>query len=162
MVVVPHALEEESVGRRFPEEPIEPSRASQATASRVRRTQTAKEPAVAPRPALLRADLVDRLVTSGVAPQKARALVQSVPAERIERQLTWIDGRSYHDRAATLVAAIERDYSAPQPQRSSSVVPATFDGEKFYRGTYALCPRCGCRPCVPGCGEPRAAGNGRR
>ena len=108
----------------------------------------------------VRADLVSRLEAEGIAPAKAVALVQSHPAVRIERQLTWIDRRSYHDRAATLVAAIERDYSAPTTRRVP-VVETNFDRGKFYRGSYALCPQCGSRPCLEGCRAAEAAGHAR-
>jgi len=100
------------------------------------------------------ADLVARLVAEGIAPAKAQALVQRVAAERIERQLLWIDSRTYQNRSATLVTAIERDFGPPAPRRSSSPDPTPIDRSKYYRGAYALCPRCGCRPCMPDCVEP--------
>jgi hypothetical protein len=97
-------------------------------------------------------NLVDRLIAEGVAPGRARALVQHAPAERIERQLAWIDQRSYRDRAATLVAAIEGDFGMPPARPAlSSGAPLSADRAKFYRGRYALCPRCGSRPCAPTC-----------
>jgi DNA-binding MarR family transcriptional regulator len=33
-----------------------------------------------------------------------------------------------------------------RPSRTETVDPA-----KYYRGSYALCPQCGARPCVPSC-----------
>ncbi|MDB5077660.1 MAG: hypothetical protein JWO42_3839, partial [Chloroflexi bacterium] len=101
----------------------------------------------------VRADLVSRLVAEGIAAARARALVAKAPPERIERQLDWIDRRSCRDRAATLVRAIEEDFSEPARRTDRAVVTA-FDQGKFYRGSFALCPRCGARPCVPGCDTP--------
>ncbi len=104
-----------------------------------------------PAQAVTSAGLVDRLIAEGVAPARAATLVQQVPAERIERQLAWIEGRNYRDRAATLVAAIEGDFSMPLPRQTTAAVPLSPDRDKFYRGQYALCPRCGSRPCASGC-----------
>jgi hypothetical protein len=115
----------------------------------------------APRAQALEVDLLHRLTQEGIAPARARALVSTYPAERIVRQLAWIDARSYQNRQATLIAAIERDYAAPVSRRPS--VPAAgdgFDAAKFYRGTYAVCPQCGSRPCS--CDAPRALGAARR
>jgi hypothetical protein len=98
----------------------------------------------------VRADLVSRLVAEGIAPARARVLVAKAPSERIERQLDWIDRRTCRDRAATLVRAIEEDFSEPV-RRSDRPASGGFDQGKFYRGSFALCSRCGGRPCVPGC-----------
>lgn len=100
-------------------------------------------------------DVLRRLIEEGIAPARARALVAAYPAERIAQQLAWIDARKYQNRQATLIAAIERDYAAPAPRRPSAP-PAgdAFDAAKFYRGTYAVCPQCGSRPCS--CAAPRA------
>lgn len=87
------------------------------------------------------------LLAEGIAPTRVRALVARYPAERILRQIGWIDERRYENRQATLVAAIERDFSAP-PQRSAYTEPARFDRGKFYRGAFAICPECGSRPCL--------------
>jgi hypothetical protein len=103
----------------------------------------------------LDATLLRRLVDEGITPAKARALVGTYPAERIVRQLGWIDARGYQNRQATLIAAIERDYTAPAPRRPSRAGAGdAFDGAKFYSGTYAVCPQCGSRPCI--CEAPRA------
>jgi hypothetical protein len=102
----------------------------------------------APEP--VRADLVGRLVSEGIAPARARSLVAKAPAERIDRQLAWIDRRSCRNRAATLVKAIEEDFSEPV-RRGDPPAGSGFDASKFFRGAFALCPRCGSRPCVPEC-----------
>ncbi len=99
----------------------------------------------------LKQDLLVRLVAEGVDASKARSLVQSVDADRIERQLSWIDLRSYRNRVGTLISAIEDDYSEPTEHRSTARHRAAFDREKYFRGSYALCPQCGARPCIPGC-----------
>lgn len=99
----------------------------------------------------LRRDLLDRLVREGIAAGRARSLVLNVPTERIERQLAWIDGRRFRNRAATLIRAIEDDFAAPPSHRPGNGVPSPFDPSKFYRGTYAVCPACGARPCAPDC-----------
>ena len=95
--------------------------------------------------------LLDRLVASGVAPAKARTLLASYPAARIERQLAWLAGRRCQNRVGTLITAIERDYGPPSVLNAGSVDAPAFDPAKFYRGTYAVCPACGCRPCAQGC-----------
>jgi hypothetical protein len=100
-------------------------------------------------------DLAARLVAEGVGAAKARALAATFPAERIERQLAWIDSRNYRDRAATLVASIEADFAAP-PRRPGGIEAAGLDRGKYFRGSYALCPHCGCRPCAPNCGAAQA------
>ncbi|HWE60534.1 MAG TPA: hypothetical protein VHB98_02375, partial [Chloroflexota bacterium] len=103
--------------------------------------------------------LIDRLIEEGIAPGRARALAHAYPAERILQQLTWIDARSYQNRTATLIAAIERDYAAPASQRGAPSASTAFDGAKFYRGVYAICPHCGSRPCS--CIAPQAARSAR-
>jgi hypothetical protein len=97
-----------------------------------------------------RPDLVERLAAEGIAPGRAHLLVAEAPAERIERQLAWIDYRSCRDRAATLVKAIAEDFSEP-PRKISHATGAGFDSAKYFRGSYALCPHCGSRPCAPDC-----------
>ncbi|HEV7216066.1 MAG TPA: hypothetical protein VGP33_13205 [Chloroflexota bacterium] len=99
-----------------------------------------------------RADLVGRLVAEGIAPARARALVASTPPERIERQLGWIDHRSCRNRPATLIRAIEEDFGEPI-RRPRQALQSSTDEAKYFRGSYALCPHCGSRPCVGGCGS---------
>jgi hypothetical protein len=98
----------------------------------------------------LRADLTRRLMAEGIAPARARTLVAETLAETIERQLNWIGRRVCRDRAATLVRAIMEDFSEPARHMAPVSGPGA-DGMKYYRGSYALCPRCGARPCVAGC-----------
>ena len=97
--------------------------------------------------------LLGRLIAAGVDPAKARALIAGYPAARIERQLGWLDSRRCQNRVGTLITAIERDYGPPPALNSGSVDAQAFDPAKFYRGTYAVCPACGCRPCAQGCAE---------
>lgn len=104
-------------------------------------------------PSPFRADLLGRLIAQGVLPARARQLVAEIPAERIERQLSWIDQRTFRDRAATLVKAITEDFGEPM-RKSAPAAHAGFDRGKYFRGSYALCPRCGSRPCAPDCPEP--------
>ncbi|MGH2343917.1 MAG: hypothetical protein ACRDG4_01745, partial [Chloroflexota bacterium] len=94
-------------------------------------------------------DLTARLVDQGIAPTRAAALARSMPTERIERQLAWIDRRRFRNRAATLIRAIEDDFAAPPAHRAGDNSGTSFDPGKFYRGAYAVCPRCGARPCAP-------------
>jgi hypothetical protein len=90
--------------------------------------------------------LAHRLMAEGIAEAKAWMLVHRYPVERIQQQLRWIDDRRYQNRAATLIAAIERDYEAPGGQRGTAG-EVGLDRAKYYRGAFALCPRCGSRPC---------------
>ena len=101
-------------------------------------------------------DLIARLLAEGIAPARARSLVHSRPAERIERQLAWIDRRQYRNRAATLIRAIEDDFAPPPISRSLASAPDSFDPRKFYRGAYAVCSLCGARPCASDCPGPSA------
>jgi hypothetical protein len=103
-------------------------------------------------PVPVRADLVSRLVAEGIAPARARSLVALAPPGRIERQLGWIDRRSCRDRTGTLVRAIEQDFSEPV-QRGGQQSTVNSDQSKYFRGSYALCPGCGSRPCVGNCGD---------
>ena len=89
-------------------------------------------------------------MAEGVAAARARVLVAEVPAERIERQLAWIGRRSCRDRAATLVRAIVDDFAEPARHGSQTGLDG-FDRAKFFRGTYAVCPHCGSRPCAADC-----------
>lgn len=94
-------------------------------------------------------DALRRLIAEGITATRARALVDAYPAERILRQLDWIDARSYQNRQATLIAAIERDYAAPASRRANaSASGEPFDAAKFHRGIYAVCPQCSSRPCI--------------
>jgi hypothetical protein len=118
-----------------------------------RRDRRQSENRVHPTPPVpFRADLVGRLVAEGIAPVRARSLVASAPSERIERQLGWIDRRSCRDRTATLVRAIEEDFSEPF-QRAARKSNSGADQSKYFQGSYALCPGCGSRPCVDNCGN---------
>lgn len=147
-------------GKRRPDHPLTTHRPQTPS-------YPAPSPAYAPHPAaqapaphnVPSTDLAARLATEGIAPARAAALAAAFPAERIERQLAWIDTRTYRDRAATLVTAIEADFGPPpSPRRPNAAEPAGFDRAKYYRGSYALCPRCGSRPCIPGCGTPHLSG----
>lgn len=104
-------------------------------------------------PEPMRADLVAQLAAEGVALARARQLVAEMPSERIERQIAWIERRSCRNRAATLVKAIVEDFGEPS-RRVPAAANANADRTRYFRGVYALCPRCGSRPCVPECGEP--------
>ncbi|HXT34603.1 MAG TPA: hypothetical protein VN837_03405, partial [Chloroflexota bacterium] len=95
--------------------------------------------------------LTARLLAEGIGAGRARTLARSFPPERIERQLGWIDRRRYRNRAATLIRSIEDDFAPPPAVRSDASTPASFDPGKFYRGAYAVCPRCGARPCAADC-----------
>ena len=97
------------------------------------------------------APLVARLLAEGIGAARARSLARSYPPERIERQLGWIDRRHYRNRAATLIRAIEDDFAPPPTARAEAGSSASFDPGKFYRGVYAVCPRCGARPCAADC-----------
>jgi len=92
-------------------------------------------------------DLVTMLIAEGIAPGRAKTLVHSYPADRILRQVGWLDSRRYQNRVATLVAAIERDFEAPAVRRAAATA-APFDQSKYYRGSFALCSHCGSRPCL--------------
>jgi hypothetical protein len=95
--------------------------------------------------------LVGRLLAEGIGAARARSLARNFPPERIERQLGWIDRRRFRNRAATLIRAIEDDFAPPPNARADSGAPPSFDPGKFYRGAYAVCPRCGARPCAADC-----------
>ncbi|HVA89027.1 MAG TPA: hypothetical protein VNL71_04220 [Chloroflexota bacterium] len=113
---------------------------------------THREPVlIAGRDANRQGELMARLLAEGIAPTRARSLVHSQPAERIERQLAWIDRRQYRNRAATLIRAIEDDFAPPPTTRPLAPAPGSFDPGKFYRGAYAVCPQCGARPCTSDC-----------
>ncbi len=119
-------------------QPIRPMRVTEQPAGHV------PPPSAPPDPSL-----VGRLVAEGIAAGRARQLVAEMPAERVERQLAWIGRRSCRDRAATLVRAIVDDFAEPSSGTRTGV--HAFDRAKFFRGTYAVCPRCGSRPCAADC-----------
>ncbi|MGH2410857.1 MAG: hypothetical protein ACRDGS_10895, partial [Chloroflexota bacterium] len=95
--------------------------------------------------------LTARLLAEGIGAARARVLARSFPPERIERQLAWIDRRRYRNRAATLIRSIEDDFAPPPSPRAEASASTSFDPGKFYRGAYAVCPRCGARPCAADC-----------
>lgn len=68
-----------------------------------------------PDDAVLSADeeLVLELVHVGVGLRKARSLVDQYPAERIVRQLGWLQLRAARRPASLLISAIENDYDPP-------------------------------------------------
>lgn len=43
---------------------------------------------------------------------------------------------------------------AGRPRQRPDVDSAPVDSAKFFRGKFAMCPNCGCRPCAPGCPGP--------
>jgi hypothetical protein len=48
------------------------------------------------------------------------------------------------------VRAIVDDFGEPSRPSMHTGVQG-FDRAKFFRGTYAVCPRCGSRPCAADC-----------
>ncbi len=94
-------------------------------------------------------DLAARLVDQGIARTRAAAMVRSLPRERIERQLAWIDRRRFRNRAATLIRAIEDDFAEPPTHRAGEGSASSFDPGKFYRGAYAVCPAVTSPPAFP-------------
>ena len=113
------------------------------------RPETANATLVAPPESLL-----GRLLAVGVGSAKAYMLLANYPPAQIERQLAWLGSRRCQNRVGTLITAIERDYGPPPALSSGSADAPAFDPAKFYRGAYAVCPACGCRPCAQGCAGP--------
>jgi hypothetical protein len=92
-----------------------------------------------------------RLLREGVAAATALRLALQHPAADIERQVALLDRRSYRDRAAFLVGAIEGRY-APPAQRLDRLTPSLPSGaDPYAAGLYGVCPTCGSRPCDPAC-----------
>jgi len=60
--------------------------------------------------------LTQELVEVGISEERAVSLVKKFPSERIRRQLGWLSKRTCKDRAATLITAIEEDWTEPQSQ----------------------------------------------
>ena len=106
--------------------------------------------------------IVALLLAEGIAPSRAQEISRRYPAEEIQQQIVWLDGRRYADRAACLVAAIESGYGPPRPsprgQERSARSPHTDDArgaerdpQRYSRGSYGVCPLCGCSPCDATC-----------
>jgi len=102
------------------------------------------------------------LLSEGIAPGRAQEISRRYPAEEIQQQIAWLDGRRYADRAACLVAAIESGYGPPRPsprrQGRAARSPRTDDArgterdpQRYSRGSYGVCPLCGCSPCDATC-----------
>ena len=62
-------------------------------------------------------ELLRRLTAQGIATEHAEMLVENYPAERIKRQLDWLQYRPARNPAALLRAAIEHDYEMPPALR---------------------------------------------
>jgi hypothetical protein len=118
------------------------------------------------------AALLALLLAEGVSASRAVQLCTRYPAAAIKRQVEWLEGRRYDDRAACLVAAIEHDYGAPVPsgqragadrsgrpfssrRRGAPEGPAVSGPDRYSRGRYGVCPACGCSPCDISCPTPR-------
>jgi hypothetical protein len=92
-----------------------------------------------------------RLLHEGVVAATALRLALQHPAGEIERQIALLDQRSYRDRAAFLVGAIEGRYAAPAERAARLPVSPFPGGDPYAAGLYGVCPTCGSRPCTSDC-----------